>query len=122
MTKKIMLGLFVTTSMMFGSASIISGSSTNITFNSEPEGAKIQIDGVTSCVTPCTIKLQNTPKTKQLTFVKTGYERITIPMTTSYNGVAVINILWDFSTTDFLTGAAWKYDPTSFFMELTPKQ
>ncbi|MDQ1244963.1 MAG: hypothetical protein QG565_1304 [Campylobacterota bacterium] len=121
MTKKIILGLVAATSMAFGSASIIDGSSTNITFNSKPEGAKVQVDGIVMCVTPCTVKLQNQKRQQMITFDKEGYERMSVPLTTNYNGVAILNVFWDLSTTDLLTGAAWKYDPTSFFMELTPK-
>lgn len=107
--------------MAFGSASIISGSNQNVTFNSNPEGATVLIDGVASCTTPCTISLPKAHADKMVSFRKDGYETFSMPMTTSYNGVALLNIFWDLSTTDMITGAAWNYAPNNYFSELKKK-
>ncbi len=121
MTQKVLLGLLVASSMAFGSASIISGSNQNVTFNSNPEGATVMIDGVASCTTPCTVSLGKAKGEKTVSFKKEGYETFSMPMTTSYNGVALLNIFWDLSTTDLITGAAWNYAPNNYFSELKKK-
>lgn len=121
MTKKVLVGLLIASSMAFGSASIISGSNQNVTFNSNPEGATVLIDGIASCTTPCTISLPKAHADKMVSFKKDGYETFSMPMTTSYNGVALLNIFWDLSTTDLITGAAWNYAPNNYFSELKKK-
>lgn len=121
MTQKVLLGLLVASSMAFGSATIVSGSNQNVTFNSNPEGATVLIDGVASCTTPCTVSLPKAHAQKMVSFKKEGFETFSMPMGTSYNGVALLNILWDFSTTDLITGAAWNYSPNNYFSELKKK-
>lgn len=115
---KLSLATVVCTSLAFGSATIISGSNQNITFNSKPEGATVMVDGVKTCVTPCTVSLKKAYKPKNLSMQKEGYEAMTIPMTTQFDGVALLNIFWDLSTTDAATGNAWEYQPNTYFMEL----
>lgn len=114
------LGLTVTSSA-FASATIISGTNQNVAFNSNPEGATVMIDGVKTCTTPCTISVPKGFREKTVSMSKEGYETYTVPMTTSYDGVALANIFWDLSTTDLITGAAWKYAPNSYFFELKKK-
>lgn len=122
--KKILSGLSVavmTASMAYGSATIISGSNQNVTFNSNPEGAMVMIDGVKTCTTPCTISLPKAKAQKMVSFEKEGYEKVSMPINTEYNGVALLNIFWDLSTTDLITGAAWNYSPNSYFSDLKKK-
>jgi hypothetical protein len=120
MLKKVLLGSVVSAGMMFGSATIISGSSQNVSFNSKPEGATVMVDGVKMCTTPCTVTLPKSGKEKSVTMSKEGYETNTLPIVSSYNGVALLNIFWDLSTTDLITGAAFEYKPNNYFMELRP--
>jgi len=121
MTKRIVMGLAVSASLAFGSATIISGSTQNVSFDSKPEGATVMIDGVKSCTTPCTLTLDKAYKPKQLSMSKDGYETFSIPMTTEYDGVALLSIFWDYSTTDLVTGSAFEYNPRNYFMELKAK-
>lgn len=121
---KILVGLSIaamTASIAFGSATIISGSNQNVTFNSNPEGAMVMIDGVKTCTTPCTISLPKAKAQKMVSFEKEGYEKVSMPINTEYNGVALLNILWDLSTTDLITGAAWNYSPNNYFSDLKKK-
>lgn len=119
--KKIIAGLFVIASLAFGSATIISGANQNVTFGSKPEGAKVKVDGVVVGVTPCTVNLPKSGKEKNVAFEKDGYQTITVPVTNQYNGVALLNIFWDLSTTDMITGAAFNYEPNNYFVELKAK-
>lgn len=112
-----MLGLSVSA---FASATIISGANQNITFDSNPSGATVMIDGVKSCTTPCTIAIPKAYSEKMLSMKKEGYETYSVPLATEYDGVGLLNVFWDFSTTDAVTGALWKYSPNSYFFELKP--
>lgn len=100
-----------------GCATIIKGSDQALIFQSSPEGAQVIIDGVPVGVTPLTIKL---PKnTSEVVMVKKeGYATKTIPITKHFDGVTALSFFWDFSTTDFLSGAAYEYSPNSYYFEL----
>lgn len=122
--KKTFLGLIALLGLSvsaFASATIISGTSQNVTFDSKPAGATVMIDGVKTCTTPCTVSVPKGFSDKSLSMSKEGFETYTVPMTTHYDGVALINVFWDLSTTDAVTGAAWKYSPNSYFFELKPE-
>lgn len=118
---KTFVGVAAMASMAFGSASIISGANQNVTFNSNPEGAMVMIDGVKTCTTPCTVSLPKAKAQKMVSFEKEGYEKVSLPINTEYDGVALLNIFWDLSTTDLITGAAWKYAPNNYFSDLKKK-
>jgi len=109
---------FVFSSVAFASATLISGQNQNVTFNSSPEGAIVSIDGVKTCQTPCTVSLSKTSSEQMIKVEKKGYKTMTVPMTTEYNPVALLSIFWDLSTTDLISGAAFSYEPNSYFIEL----
>lgn len=121
MLKKIVTGLTISIHLVFASATIIDGTDQTITFNSMPDSAKVAIDGVLHCTTPCSLKLDRESDDKNISFSKDGYDTVTIPLTSSYNGVAVLSILWDYSTTDLLSGAAFQYDQSNVMVELKAK-
>ena len=35
--------------------------------------------------------------------------------------MAILSIVWDYSTTDCLTGACWEYAPSSYYVKLLPE-
>lgn len=109
-----LLTLFVTMSSF---ASIIKGTSQTITFNSEPSGAKVYLDGQMFGETPLTLKLKKN-KYDSIMVKKEGYVTQTAFLNKDYDGVALINIFWDLSTTDLITGAAFEYNPNQFFFDL----
>jgi len=118
--KKILLGMVAVATLSFGSAGIISGTSQSISFNSEPEGASVLLDGQMKCKTPCTVSVKKN-KFTNITFKKDGYKSQNVPLTTSFDSVTLLDIFWDFSTTDLLTGAAYEYAPNSYMVELKKK-
>lgn len=104
-----------------GCVSIIKGTSQTLSFNSEPEGAEVLIDGKSFGFTPLAVSLKKNKYTV-VTFKKKGYSTQTVPIESSYDGLALLNIFWDFSTTDLITGAAYEYAPTRYFATLRPKE
>jgi len=122
MLKKIALGLVVTASLAFGSATIFKGTSQAITIDSEPEGAKVYIDGQLRGTTPLSISMKKSLSTHTLRVVKEGYAPVTRTLEKSYDPVALLNIVWDLSTTDMLTGAAFEYSPNNYMVQLEKKK
>ncbi len=118
--KKILLGLVALSTLSFGSATIASGTSQTVSFNSSPDGASVLVDGQMKCKTPCSVSLKKN-KYSNITFTKEGYEPKNVPLTKSYDGIALLNIFWDLSTTDMITGAAYEYAPNSYMVELKKK-
>lgn len=113
---KILAVLFLAIGLS-GCASIISGTSQDITFDSNPQGAKVYLDGKIMGTTPFTFSATKN-KFSSLRVEKDGYISINRTVGKSYDPVALINIFWDLSTTDALTGAIYKYDDNNYFFDL----
>lgn len=103
--------------MTSGCATIMSGDTEAVTFDSSPSGADVFIDGGYVGTTPMTIRLRKSKKDTVM-FKKEGYQTVSRDLSKSYDPVTIISVFWDLSTTDFLTGAAMEYDPKSYFIEL----
>lgn len=104
--------------LISGCATIISDSSENVTFDSSPSGADVFIDGVRMGKTPVTVTLRKSKKDTVM-FKLDGHKTVTRDLTKSFDGVALINVFWDLSTTDAITGAIMEYDPKSYYVELS---
>lgn len=117
--KKIAVALFVM--MLSGCASIISGTNQDITFDSNPQGAKVYLNGMIMGTTPFTFNAKKN-KFNSLRVEKEGYASISRSVSKSYDPVALINVFWDLSTTDVLTGAIVKYDENNYFFDLQPQK
>ncbi len=106
--------------MVSGCATVIKGTTQSVTIDSSPQGAEVSIDGAYVGMTPLTIKLAKNKK-ETITVKKKGYRTVSRDMTKSFDPVGILNIFWDLSTTDFISGAAMEYEPNSYFFELQPK-
>ena len=122
MLKKIALGLVVTASLSYGSATIFKGTSQAITIDSQPEGAKVYVDGQLRGETPLSIRMKKSLSTHTFRVIKKGYAPVTRTLEKSYDPIAILDIVWDLSTTDMLTGAAFEYSPNNYMVELEKKQ
>lgn len=101
-------------------ATIVDGTSQPVTFNSEPNRAKIFINGVQVGVTPLTIQVKRTKNT-MVTAKKDGYEQQQIPLQTKVNTYFWGNILFLYgSTTDYFSDAMVEYSPNMYFISLDP--
>lgn len=103
-----------------GCATIVSGTTQPLTFESVPAGAIVSIDGVKVGVTPLTFNVKKSSKRKVL-IQKDGYrEQVFIPhtrITTSFFGNILFGGLLG-STTDSSTGAMYEYAPNQYFVAL----
>jgi hypothetical protein len=102
-------------------ATVFKGSTQPVTFNSVPEGAEVIIDGNLMGRTPMTVNLKKN-KHKNALIRLEGYETGTIALTTSYDPIALLNVFWDLSTTDLVTGNAWQYEPGLYTIRLEKKR
>lgn len=110
--------LFVTTSLLSGCATVLSGTTQSVTFESDPSGAEVRIDDRLIGVTPTNVTLQK-GKTRTVSFSKEGYKTVEREIAQSFNGLAIVStIFWDLGTTDAISGAMWYYNPDSFYVQL----
>ncbi|PLA75022.1 PEGA domain-containing protein [Hydrogenovibrio sp. SC-1] len=120
--KKALSAVVVVFGFLFlsGCATIISGTGQSVTFDSSPQGAEVYIDGAQVGSTPMTLKIEKSKKDTVM-IKKEGYKTLSRDLTKSFDSVALLNVFWDLSTTDFITGAAMEYEPNSYFFELQPE-
>ena len=119
--KKILLAMLTTLTLTFGSATLFKGTNQSISINSNPEGAKVYIDGQLRGVTPLAVNLKKGLSGKELRIQKIGYATSITNMSKTFDPIAVLNIFWDFSTTDLLTGSLMEYSPNNYFIQLDKK-
>jgi aconitase A len=67
--------------------------------------------------TPTTLTLKKS-KFKTITIRKKCYKPVTISLQKTFDPVALLNIFWDLSTTDFITGAISQYSPNHYYIKL----
>jgi hypothetical protein len=107
-------------SSVLGCATIISGTSQAISIDSNVPGANVAIEGSLVGVTPFSGKVKRQREAVALVSHE-GYVAQPLTLTTSFNPVAILSIVWDYSTTDCLTGACWEYAPNSYYVKLVPE-
>jgi len=119
------LTIFLATTMLFmtSCATLFTGTKDRISFNTEPPGATIYIDGVEQCKTPCSLKVTRSINDTDVEFKLDGYETRLITLSKEFNVVSVLNLgnllSWGI---DFLSGAVMKYDKKSYDITLDSKK
>ena len=122
--KKVILMMIVFTALVFTScATILSGTSDEITFNSDPGGADIMLDGLKLGKTPATVSIKRPGLgNKEVTLKLDGYEDRTFMLQKEFNVMAICNLGgipgW---VIDILTGAVMKYSKKNYDLDLDPK-
>ncbi len=93
-----------------GCATIFTGTSDTIYFDSNPRGAKVIIDGVEICTTPCHGEVDRSTSDMQAIFALDGYKPQVITLDRKFNVISVLNLTsfigWGI---DLLTGAIYEY-------------
>ncbi len=119
--KKILLSAIAVATLSFGSATIFSGSTQSIAIDSEPSGAKVFVDGQLRGVTPLSVMMDKSVSSHEIRVQKEGFADVNVPFSKSFDPVAILNIFWDLSTTDFLTGNVMEYAPNNYYFTLQKK-
>jgi len=114
--------LVATMLFMTSCGTLFTGTKDRITFNTNPPGATIYIDGVEQGVTPLTMKVKRSLSDKDVEFKLDGYETRLITLSKEFNIVSVINLGnllgWGI---DALSGSVMKYDQKSYDITLKNK-
>ena len=120
--KKIIISLSILSVLILftSCATVLSGTSQSITFESSPSGAAIFLDGDRIGATPFTTSLKKS-KYKSFRIELEGYHTMSRSLDREVDLVALLSIFWDLGTTDLLSGAAMKYGENSYFVELQKK-
>lgn len=116
----VMLG--VSSIVIAGCATIVSGTTQEVTFQSTPEDATVKIDGKTIGKTPLTIPLEKKAE-QTLVVEKEGYKTFSTKMDTTldpwfWGNIVIGGFLG--STTDGVSGAINRYAPGQFIVTLEP--
>lgn len=109
------------TLLLSGCATVISGTNQTLTFNSNVDGVNVYVDGALIGQTPVSASFKKN-KVQTVMFTKEGYETVTREVTKEFDPVAALSFFWDFSTTDFVTGAVYEYAPNAIYVEMPPKK
>jgi len=106
-----------------GCATIVDGTTQELTFGSEPEGAQVVLDGQVLGFTPLTVEIDRA-EGRTVELRKAGYASEQIALTTDLNPTFWGNILTGGllgSTTDSASGASVRYAPDAYETQLTPE-
>ena len=105
--------------LISGCATIIDGREQTIVFNSSPEGASVVVGGVTLGKTPLNVPVKRSNSNQGVRFTLDGYETLEVPLISDFNPITLINHPFG-TTTDIVTGAAYKYSPGAYIVTLKP--
>ncbi|WP_316804622.1 PEGA domain-containing protein [Pedobacter nototheniae] len=122
--KKVFNVAALSATLLFSScATVFTGSKQTVQINSIPPAADIEVDGIKVGVTPMAVPLKKGFTGQTLSLKLDGYETKTFQPGTTFNPVAVLNLIGLFGfAIDAATGAMMKYDPKVHEIKLEPKK
>ncbi|GAA5221366.1 hypothetical protein GCM10025777_19960 [Membranihabitans marinus] len=104
-------------------ATIFTGTSDIIHFDSSPSGAMIYKDGLEVCRTPCSVPMKRSIQDVDIEMKLDGYETRLFRLDREFNVVSILNlgflVGW---AIDAVSGSLMKYDRKAYDLELTPNQ
>ncbi|MBI3462505.1 MAG: PEGA domain-containing protein [Planctomycetes bacterium] len=109
-----------------GCATLVHGRYQELTINSNPPGAKFEVDGVNG-TTPGTATVDRSEKNHTVTITKPGYETSQIRIGRELNPWIAADVLLGYGlpiglVVDFLTGSAYKVGTDNIQVNLVPQQ
>ena len=123
--KKIASILILTLLTQTACGTIMTGTSQKVTFDSDPPGATVTVNGYRKATTPAVLDLPKT-ETYTATFKKDCYESAMIPVDRQFNFVSLFNILlpgWIlWFAVDGLSGGLYKLTPEHVYANLDKAQ
>ena len=116
---KVIYLFFATVLLTSGCATILTGTKDTISFNSNPQGARVYKDGVEICRTPCNVPVKRTLNNEDIEYKLDGYETRVFTLDKQFNVVSVLNLGSLFGwAIDAATGSLVKYDRKSYDLEM----
>lgn len=103
-----------------GCATLFSGTSEQVTIDSEPEGARIFVEGIERGRTPATISVKRPGfNDTEVTLQLEGYEDRTFTLQKGFNTISILNLFVPAGfIVDAVTGAITQYDPNTYTVTL----
>lgn len=102
-------------------ATLFTGTKQGVMIKTEPPGATVEVDGVEMGKTPVSVRLKKGNEGQTVSLKLEGYQTKTFVPFTTFNPVAILNLLsllgWGI---DLASGALWKYDPVIYEFTLDP--
>ena len=114
-------GALLSISLLGGCASMFSGKTQEVSFNSRPEGAEVMV-GTQSCITPCKLQLSKDKVYREVTATKSGYQKEKMNVVASLDPWIYANI-FNYgigAIIDYVSGSYAKYDP-EYLVQLEKK-
>ena len=113
-------GLMLLTS---GCAAVFTGTTDTVTFDSQPQNAKVLINGLQRGKTPVTVNLKRSLSTTMVSITLEDHEPQYLVLQKEFNFISLFDIfIWPTFIVDAATGAMMKYSPKYYNIELTPKK
>ncbi|MCS1408593.1 MAG: hypothetical protein M2R45_01769 [Verrucomicrobia subdivision 3 bacterium] len=107
-----------------GCATITNKSTQPIRFSSEPEGAKVSINGISRGKTPTTVAVRRANETKIVKFELEGYLPVEVKLDTQISGTTAGNLLLGGLlglAVDAVSGKGFSYSDDHVHVDLTPE-
>lgn len=102
-----------------GCGTVFSGSTQDISIDSNVKDVKVYIDGAFVCNTPCVYPVERASGSISVVGKKAGYEDVGMAVKTKINPVAWGNLIMPYSwTTDIVSGSAWKYRQDGVYLNM----
>lgn len=117
-----MLPLFFALALpIAGCATLFSGSTDTISFDSDPAGAEVVIGGISQGRTPLTIPVKRPGFSRQsVTLRMDGHDPVTFQLQDGLNRVTLLNMLVPIGfIVDAVTGAVTRYSRTSYAVDMS---
>lgn len=111
----------VVVSLLFGCATIFSGTTDVITFTSNTDKVRVYLGGRNVGMTPLTIEVnRQTSKGPMVRFEKGGYESQEFYLEQKFNTVAILDVFSIVTSggVDVLTGAIMEFSPRQYHVEM----
>lgn len=117
------MAVAVATLTLQSCATIFTGTRDTVRFESQPAGAKVQIDGLDVGRTPVDVSVKRSLGDKTATMLLEGYDTRTFELSREFNAVSILNLFgllgW---AVDAATGSLMKYDQKLYKIELEQKK
>ncbi len=98
---------------------LFSGSTQDISFDSNQKNVKIYVDGMEICKTPCIFPLERKSSTVIIRAQKEGFEDKQIILRTNLNKLAILNLTsWPSWLTDVASGGMWQYNRDGVYIDM----
>jgi hypothetical protein len=114
----LIIGIFAS-----GCATIVSGTSQDVSFQSQPDGATVTLDDRALGKTPVTVTIKR-ESGQRIKFDKPGFKQKDMQLETDLNPWFFGNVIFGGlvgSSTDGLSGAIREYKPNHYFVTLEPE-